>query len=79
MMLMSSQLGSPTSSTTRLLDARPIYSKLYGCRLLGCRAVWCVQWRKNTETLTGDLAQDNDNMYNFKLFISFRQYKSLKG
>ena len=30
----------------------------------------CLPWRKNTEKEeTGDLAHDNDNMYNFKLFI----------
>ena len=29
-----------------------------------------MPWRKNTEKEeTGDLAHDNDNMYNFKLFI----------
>ena len=31
----------------------------------------CLPWRKNTEKEeTGDLAHDNDNMYNFKLFIN---------
>ena len=63
MMLMSSQLGS----TTRLLDARPIYSARLPAAAL-CRGCMAEKYRD-----AGDLAHDNDNMYNFKLFISFRQ------